>query len=87
MLSEYIPIENRFLFRKESPLKVNENISHSYKEVLKLKKISLDVTNRDNTILIIPQPFSELNYVTLEDELSVMSSLIKFINKKELNPF
>jgi hypothetical protein len=86
MLSEYIPIENRFLFRKESPLKINENISNSYKEVLKLKKNSLDIDIHDKTILIIPQPFSELNYVTLEEELRVMSSLIKFINKKGIKP-
>ena len=86
MVMKSMTIEDMFLFKIESPLIVNDDIANSYKEVLKLRKNDIKRDNVEKTIIIISQPLSENNIILLEDELSTMSSLIKFINKKGIKP-
>lgn len=86
MVLRYVPLENRFLFRKEGQLKINENICRSYKEVLKLRKNDLKRDKAEKTVIIITQPFSEYNQVSVQEEFRLMESLIKFINKKGIKP-
>jgi len=86
MIMKSMTIEDKFLFKRESPLIVNEEVASSYKEVLKLRKNDIKRDNFEKTIIIISQPLSENNIILLEDELNTMSSLIKFINKKGIKP-
>jgi hypothetical protein len=86
MILRSMPVETRFLFRLESQLKINDDICSSYKEVLKLRKNDLKMDKFGKTVLIITQPFSEMNTISLEDELSLMGSLIKVINEKGIKP-
>ncbi len=86
MVTRSMPVEKRFLFRLESGLKINDDICSSYKEVLKLRKNDLNMKHFDRSVLIISQPFSELNRISQKEELQFMDSLIKFINKKGLKP-
>ena len=86
MILRSMPVEKRFLFTLESQLKINDDICSSYKEVLKLRKNDLNMDKFGKTVLIITQPFSEMNIISLEDELSLMGSLIKVINRKGIKP-
>jgi len=86
MILRSMPVERRFLFTLESQLKINDNICSSYKDVLKLRNNDLNIDKFGKTVLIITQPFSEMNTISLEEELSLMRSLIKVINKKGIKP-
>jgi len=86
MILRSMPVQKRFLFRLESQLKINEDICSSYKEVLKLRDNELKMDQFGRTVLIITQPFSEMNTISLDEEINLMVSLIKVINKKGINP-
>ncbi len=86
LIERSMPVEKRFLFKLESQLKINDDICSSYKEVLKLRKNDLKMDKFGKTVLIITQPFSEMNTISLEEELSLMGRLIKVINKKGIKP-
>lgn len=81
-----IKVESRFLLNVESQLTMNENICDSYKEVLKLRNNDLKMDIVGKTVLIISQPFSEMDIIPLMTELNLMQSLIKFINKNGIKP-
>ena len=86
MITRSMPVETRFLFRLESQLIINDDICSSYKEVLKLRKNDLKMDKFGKTVLIITQPFSEMNTISLKEELSLMGSLIKVLNEKGIKP-
>ncbi|MDI3549613.1 MAG: hypothetical protein PWQ15_715 [Methanobacterium sp.] len=86
LVLKYVICTNRFLFKKEDQLKINENISWSYKEVLKHRKNDLRIDKAKKTALLVTQPFSEYNQISLLEELRLIESIVKFFNKKGIKP-
>lgn len=82
----YIPIENRFLFKKEIQLKINEDICKSYKCVLKLRRNGLKINKSEKSVIIITDPLSEYNIISEQEEIHLIESLVKFINEKGIKP-
>ena len=65
---------------------MNKNVCDSYKQVLKLRNNQLKMDDVGKTVLIITQPFSEMDSVPLDTELNLMQSLIKLINENGIKP-
>ncbi|MEN6554384.1 MAG: polysialyltransferase family glycosyltransferase [Methanobacterium sp.] len=87
ILMRYVKVEERLLFSKNKVhLEVNGNICDSYKNVLTLRNKDLEINNTGKKILIVTQPFSEYNQIPINEELKILDSLIKFINKKGIKP-
>ena len=75
-------LENRYIFEKKGGLKINKEVVDSYKKILKIKTNLRENTINKRTILIITQPFSEYNQITLSQELNILDKLSKFIAKR-----
>ena len=86
MVYRKMEIKENFLFKMESPLIVNMDISNSYSEVLKLRSNDIILSDTGKNVLIITQPLSELKFVSKDEEMAITRSLIKFLNQKGVKP-
>ncbi|MDY9922947.1 polysialyltransferase family glycosyltransferase [Methanobacterium sp.] len=80
-----VELNERFLFKKSIPLKINSNIAENYKKIINLQNDLRMATN--DSILIITQPFSEKNMMLQKDEMNIMKSLIDYLNELEYKVF
>jgi|GEM_PF-6222331 len=86
MVYRNMKIEEKFLFKMQSPLIVNKDISESYTAVLKQRHNDLKLPDMENNVLVVTQPLSELKLVSEDEEMKITRSLIKFLNKRAIKP-
>lgn len=84
---DHVKVERRNLFLKENDdLVPNEEVLESYKAVLKIRNYNKDLADslKEKSVLIVTQPYSEMGFISEEDEFKVIEDIINFLDKKIL---